>query len=262
MQEIPFFKYHGAGNDFILLDQRTQTFIRPDDREQIAGLCHRRFGIGADGLIFLETGVEGADFYMRYFNADGGEGSMCGNGGRCTVTFAHDLGLIDQETRFLAVDGWHEARVTRPNWVELQMTNVGEIGILNDGYFLNTGSPHQVNFVEGLDDYEVFAEGRRIRWLPDYAPGGTNVNFIEKAEQGLCIRTFERGVEEETLACGTGITAAALAYSEMQQQGPGTYELPVKALGGQLSVRYTKTIQGFEDIWLCGPTAFVFKGTV
>ena len=259
---IPFYKYHGAGNDFIVLDHRRFAWLEPEDQETIAFMCDRRFGIGADGVIFLEKSREGSDFYMRYFNADGREGSMCGNGGRCIVSFAQDLGIVQEKTRFMAIDGLHEAKIPKKGWVELQMKNVQEVTAQKGGFFLDTGSPHQVNFIHELASYDVELHGRKLRQDPIYAPGGTNVNFVEIQGEDLAIRTYERGVEAETLACGTGVTAAALAFAKKRMLVEGHYETKVKAKGGELSVLYNLADNQFTDVWLCGPTQFVFKGSI
>lgn len=259
---LPFYKYHGAGNDFILLDQRDQELLDPADQPKIEFLCHRHFGIGADGLIFLEAPrTLGADFYMRYMNADGREGSMCGNGARCIVAFAYHLGIIDKGTRFEAIDGWHEAHTDQGDWVELKMADVLMPEVLPDGYFLDTGSPHHVTFVEGLKEVDVFREGKAIRYDERYRGVGTNVNFVEVLGGQLHIRTYERGVENETLACGTGVTAAALVYSS-RAEAPQKGEVAVKALGGDLRVRYERGAAGFTDVWLCGPAQKVFEGAI
>jgi len=258
--EIPFYKYHGAGNDFILLNQTQIQYLDRSDTDLIAALCHRRFGIGADGLILLQN-KEGYDFEMIYFNADGRESSMCGNGGRCIVAFAKDLGIVDDNCTFWAIDGEHEAFINAEgNWVELKMIDVPTIQQKGHDYVLNTGSPHYIQFVEHLTDINIAQQGAAIRNSPDYKAEGINVNFVEiNSDNELLIGTYERGVEDETLACGTGITAAALAFclkSKTEQE-----EIHVKAKGGNLSVRMKPDgNSGFEAIWLCGPAALVFEG--
>lgn len=254
---MEFFKYQGAGNDFIVLDDRqAQLQFSP---AEIAQLCHRRFGIGADGLMLLRAHPEYA-FEMLYFNADGQPSSMCGNGGRCIAAFAHALGILDAEGTFLAVDGPHRVKMIATTWVELEMIPVKKVERGEDFFFLNTGSPHYVTYVPSLEDYPVVTAGRAIRYNERFAAVGTNVNFIEPLEVGIRLATYERGVEDETLACGTGATAAALAHHLQQGQGAGSYELAIEAKGGELQVRYRATEGGFEDIWLCGPAVQVFKG--
>lgn len=261
MGALQFFKYQGTGNDFVVIDNRNQVFDATDEL-LIHNLCDRRFGIGADGLMLLEH-AEGYDFRMIYFNADGREGSMCGNGGRCLVAFAHRLGLVEGGfCRFLAVDGPHEARVTRPDWVELKMIDVYQVKTKNNLFVLNTGSPHVVSFVEGLEALDVDEEGRTIRWAQDFQPEGTNVNFVETRAQGLAVATFERGVEAETLSCGTGVTAAALCLA-VGQDLKGAQAVPIWTRGGDLAVKFFRGDDGgMTDIWLCGPATLVFEGMI
>jgi diaminopimelate epimerase len=265
---ISFTKYHGAGNDFIMIDQREKTWIQRTDKALVAQMCHRRFGIGADGLILLqnheEYGVE-----MVYFNSDGGESTLCGNGGRCFTAFARYLGLAQEQFRFLAIDGPHEAIISNHpdgqhghDWVELHMNDVIKIERLSDDVFvLNTGSPHYISFVSGLQDKDMVAEGRAIRYSDKFSEKGINVNLVEPiTTNSLSIRTYERGVEDETLACGTGVTAAALAYS-LRNGLQGKHYILVSALGGNLAVHLFATDQsGFTDIWLCGPAKKVYDG--
>lgn len=255
---IHFYKYQGAGNDFVMLDNREGQYDALT-LEQINFLCDRRFGIGADGLIMLNKHPE-VDFEMKYFNADGREGSMCGNGGRCLTAFAHNLQLINDHTRFMAVDGIHEAVITDNGWIQLKMQDVSKVERTADTAILNTGSPHFVKYAERVENIPVVEEGRRIRYGERFAREGINVNFVEFDKEGLKIRTYERGVEDETLACGTGVTAAAIAIAGNRNQ---SYTVPVKAKGGSLEVRYDKIDdQHFENIWLCGPANFVFEGDV
>lgn len=254
---IEFHKYQGAGNDFIMIDNRNEGFSR--DPEVIALMCDRRFGIGADGLILIQE-YPGYDFNMVYFNADGHEGSMCGNGGRCAVMFAYHLGMITEATRFMAYDGEHTATV-EGDIVRLSMRDVGQISSNNQAYFVDTGSPHHVEFVDDVAKVDVVNVGRAVRYHEDYRPtGGTNVNFAEKAGiQRLKVRTYERGVEDETLACGTGVTACALTAAELfAWQGPIEVEVP----GGKLAVEFDRTENGFTNIFLIGPAKFVFKGSI
>lgn len=255
---IPFYKYQGTGNDFVMIDDRDETFPA-DDQALVERLCHRRFGIGADGLILLRNDP-GYDFRMIYFNADGAEGSMCGNGGRCIVRFAHDLGLFDRDTRFVAVDGEHEATVTAAD-VSLKMSDVGGVGEQGKYVFLNTGSPHAILFTDDIDSTDVVAEGRVIRYSEPFSPGGTNVNFVQQTdESALYVRTYERGVEDETYSCGTGVTAAALAaYQQLGVTGP----VAIRTLGGNLRVSFKPEADGtFTNVYLIGPAQRVFAGTL
>ena len=257
---INFYKYQGAGNDFVIIDNRASLFEGSENPTLIARLCNRRFGIGADGLILLNRHPEW-DFEMHYFNADGHLGSMCGNGGRCIVAFAFHLGAIGDKCSFMAIDGLHHARVVRPNWIELQMVNVDEIESQKDYLFMDTGSPHYVEFVENLSTIDVFQQGRAIRYNDRFQSEGTNVNFVQVAENGIKVATYERGVEDETLACGTGVTAAAIAY--YLKEKPSETTIPITTKGGQLEVRFNSNAPGqFSNIWLCGPADLVFKGNI
>lgn len=253
-----FWKYHGAGNDFVILDNRDGAYNGLSIL-QLRFLCHRHFGIGGDGVMMLQD-HSGADFEMRYFNANGREGSMCGNGGRCIAAFAKRMGLIEDKTRFMAVDGIHEAKLLTDSWVELKMNDVSQIERGYDFAVLDTGSPHYVKYTDGLDDLDVVKEGRSVRYNDRFKKKGINVNFIQYGADALHIRTYERGVEDETLACGTGITAAAIVAAGNQNTA---YNIPVKANGGQLEVRYDKKDdQHYENIWLCGPAVFSFEGKI
>ena len=254
--EITFYKYQGTGNDFVMIDDRADIF--PDrDLSLIQRLCDRKFGIGADGLILIRD-VEDHDFEMVYFNADGSQ-SMCGNGGRCAVAFAKLLGIVDQKTNFLAIDGEHQALVAG-DWIELEMRPVLSLANAGQDYFVNTGSPHHVRFVENVSDYPVFEEGKEIRYSSIYAPKGTNVNFVTPiGKDEIHVRTYERGVENETLSCGTGVTACALVYGYQHQLN----EVKIQTPGGNLKVRFTKSADGsFQDIWLMGPAEQVFEGRI
>lgn len=271
---LPFFKYQGTGNDFVMVDQRETAFLKKTDTEIIRQLCDRRFGIGGDGLMFLQK-KDGFDFEMVYFNADGTEGSMCGNGGRCLTAFAHFLGVFEEKCTFWAIDGVHEAVVKgeidntqlgKSVWVELKMIDVAIKGIEqgNDYFLMNTGSPHYVVFTEDLTDINVYENGRAIRYSDRFAKEGVNVNFVEIASQptqGIEVATYERGVEDETFSCGTGVTAAAISY--YLKNGAST-EVPIKTKGGQLEVKFTKNTEGglFENVWLCGPATRVFGGSI
>ena len=259
---LQFFKYQGAGNDFILVDDRSAVFD-VSNQELIEQLCDRRFGIGADGLMLLRSS-EAYDFTMLYFNADGREGSMCGNGGRCIVAFANDLGLIKEQTVFDAVDGQHDATISNTRdayWVSLGMIPVNQIEKIGQDGFLDTGSPHYVRHVEDLTGMDVFQEGKKIRNNERFQLVGTNVNFISvNQDKSLSIRTYERGVEDETLACGTGVTAAAI-YAKYVGLLDQTH-INVHALGGDLKVSFNENNGCYSNVRLEGPAKFVFKGEI
>ncbi len=261
--EIPFHKYEGTGNDFILVDNRDLSWA--PGPETVARLCHRRFGIGADGLMLLNGSAE-ADFEMVYFNADGHPGSMCGNGGRCIALFARALGIVDRQASFLAIDGGHEARLEKYDReagngiVSLGMAAVDHIKLDDGQAVLDTGSPHFISFVNDPDQVEVVAEGRRIRNSGPYRDKGINVNFASVHNGVLHLRTYERGVEDETLSCGTGAVAAALAA---RHKGLVTgNRVQVETPGGRLLVSFSPEGTGYRDIRLEGPAAFVFRGTL
>ena len=260
MNEIKFYKYHGTGNDFVLIDNRDENFDGSDEK-LIAAICHRRFGVGADGLMLLEESRKGL-FAMRYYNSDGREASMCGNGGRCIAAFAADLGVAPrgQYFSFTAVDGMHEALVD-DNRVTLKMTNVHKIRKEMEGWFLDTGSPHFVLMVDDPYATDVFKEGRRWRNHERFAPEGTNVNFVGPLNNGVVVmRTYERGVEDETWSCGTGAVASAIATHVNNNQVGNQFVMKVP--GGQLEVSFVpREDGGFENIWLKGPAQFVFEGT-
>lgn len=257
---IPFFKYQGAGNDFILLDNRNLDFVHLTEKH-IKTLCNRRFGIGADGLMMLQNHPD-YDFEMHYYNADGRIGSMCGNGGRCIVAFARHLHLIKLETNFLAVDGAHYAKISESgNWVDLQMIDVEQIEKDETAFVLNTGSPHYVLEVKDLETLDVFTAGSKIRNNSTYQDQGINVNFIEDKGDHYFVRTFERGVEDETYACGTGVTAVALAKAKELDE-PGHFTRAIKVLGGDMRVEYDYDGKSFSNIFLCGPAELVFTGRI
>jgi diaminopimelate epimerase len=257
--KIEFFKYHGTGNDFILLDNRKNLFAV--GQGLIARLCHRRYGIGADGLILL--GLEaGFDFGMRYFNSDGRESTMCGNGGRCIVAFADFLSLTENNCRFLASDGEHSGKVLRKKGgnyqVKLSMQDVPGYSLRGKDFILNTGSPHLVRFVRDSEETDIVLQGRAIRYHEDFQPSGINVNFVEIQEGQIFVRTYERGVEDETLSCGTGVTASALAYAATMDLKEGN--IPVMTRGGALNLHFSRRGEIFTDIWLEGPAVKVFQG--
>ncbi len=258
--KIHFYKYQGAGNDFILVDNRNSD-INHHQPQLISHLCDRRFGIGGDGIMFLQNKA-GYDFEMVYYNADGKPSSMCGNGGRCIVAFAKHLGIIDSEAEFMAVDGPHHAKISDSgDWVSLQMIDVEQVTMDGDAYVLNTGSPHYIESVEGLKEKNVYQDGYAIRNNETYKTDGINVNFVEPMAVGYFVRTFERGVEDETFACGTGVTAAALAMAKHNHQ-TGKINTPIKVLGGNLNIRFNYDGRKFTEIFLEGPAAKVFEGDV
>jgi len=255
--EIKFRKYQGTGNDFVIIDNRDGAYSTLNI-EQVAFLCNRKLGIGADGLMMLEE-AEGFDFRMVYYNADGKEGSMCGNGGRCLVQFAYDLGIRKVKYLFIAVDGPHEALIDATGLIQLKMKDVSEVYEHETDQILNTGSPHYIRFVENIDETDVYTEGRKIRYNDTYAAEGINVNFVTRKDWGIKIRTYERGVENETLSCGTGATAAAIASSTQH----GEQEIPVEVEGGRLAIRFNRTSEkSVDNIWLIGPATFVFEGII
>ncbi|RYY35530.1 MAG: diaminopimelate epimerase [Sphingobacteriaceae bacterium] len=258
--KLYFYKYQGAGNDFILVDNRENT-VNHNNPQLLDRLCNRRFGIGGDGIMFLQNHPE-YDFEMVYYNADGNPSSMCGNGGRCIVAFAKFLGVIDSETEFLAVDGPHYAKISAEgDWVSLQMIDVADVQRDADAYVLNTGSPHYVTLADNLKDKNVYAEGLAIRNNDTYRAEGININFVEPNDGGYFVRTFERGVEDETFACGTGVTAVALAMAKHHSQ-TGHITTPVKVLGGNLSINFNYDGEQFTDIFLEGPAKQVFEGKI
>ncbi len=253
---LRFTKYQGTGNDFILVDDRGPEKLSIA-QEQIASLCDRRFGIGADGLMLLRD-TESYDFEMVYFNADGRTSSMCGNGGRCIAHFASELGMVGDSCRFVAIDGPHEA-IINGNMVSLKMSDVDKID-RGDGFsFVDTGSPHYILRVEELDDPDFVLKAGSIRYSEPWKKGGVNVNFVMPGEGMLEMRTYERGVEDETLSCGTGVTAAALW---LMQEQKGISHVLVKTKGGKLSVKAEQNGEAFSEIWLQGPVSRVFDGEI
>ncbi len=253
-----FYKYQGTGNDFVMIDNR-QKKINIKDTKLISFLCDRRFGIGADGLILLENHDE-FDFKMVYFNADGNESSMCGNGGRCLVAFAKFLGIINKETTFEAIDGIHHA-IIENDIVKLQMQDVITVEKFDNHVFLNTGSPHHVQLESDLENFDIKHKGAKIRYGEPYNEAGSNVNFVKKInDEVFAVRTYERGVENETLSCGTGVTAVALAMNYIGETEKNLITL--KTEGGDLKVSFEKNNDSFNNVWLIGPTKKVFKGTI
>ncbi len=257
---ISFSKYQGTGNDFILLDNRQQIYSGLTQLE-IAKYCDRRFGIGADGLMLLNL-KEGYDFEMKYFNADGNQGSMCGNGGRCMVRFAYHLGIHRSIYHFLASDGEHEAEIDDGGGIiNLKMQDVTSIREEDGDFILNTGSPHYVKIVDDVMDYDVVKQGTEIRFNEEFNKEGINVNFVEQAElDEIIVRTYERGVEDETFSCGTGVTASAIVCYHNEV---GYNDVTVTTRGGKLVVKYDRLDSGhYTNIWLCGPAEKVFEGKI
>ena len=253
--KLAFYKYQGTGNDFVIMDKRDGNIVL--STAQVAHLCDRRFGIGADGLMLLNQ-LAGFDFEMKYYNADGHESSMCGNGGRCLTQFAYDKGIHKDNYHFMAVDGEHHAFFGNHGWIHLQMTNVDSIVETHGDFILNTGSPHYIHPVTDAMGVDVFKEGREIRYSKEFEEKGINVNFVENVHDRIIVRTYERGVEDETYSCGTGVTAAALVFAHNEN---GFNRIEVQTKGGHLAVEFDKTGEtNFENIWLCGPATFVYKG--
>lgn len=254
---IEFYKYQGTGNDFILIDNRSKNTML--NMQQIEKLCDRKFGIGADGLMLLESEI-GYDFRMVYYNSDGNESTMCGNGGRCITAFAQHLGLVRESAFFVAIDGEHRATISADGIIALQMNDVKSITHFDTYSLLNTGSPHYVLWQNDVQKVNVFELGKTIRYSEEFAPKGINVNFAERKKNGLFVRTYERGVEDETLSCGTGVTACAIASTDRQT---GYFEIEVQTPGGLLSLHFNKNAPNeANEIILSGPATFVFSGAI
>jgi diaminopimelate epimerase len=253
---LQFFKYQGTGNDFIMVDGRNNT-VKFSEKE-ISSLCDRRFGIGADGLIILKE-EERVDFVMDYYNADGSQ-SFCGNGSRCAQAFAQKLGMIKNESTFRAIDGVHKGRIEGGSFAT-KMGDVSKVETVGSDYFIHTGSPHYIKYVKNVDDFDVFNEGRAIRNSEDFVEEGTNVNFVSVFEDHLKVRTYERGVEDETLSCGTGVTAVAISF--LQQMNSKQSAVNIVTRGGNLRVELNRgKANTYTDIWLVGPAKQVFSGEV
>jgi diaminopimelate epimerase len=273
--KVHFYKYQATGNDFIMIDNRSgQLSVTV---EQVKQLCHRKFGIGADGLMLIEKHPS-LDFNLVYYNSDGSQ-SLCGNGSRAAVRMASALGMVNGKARFNAYDGVHEADLLPNEIVRLKMNDVNQVQALKEDFFINTGSPHYIKFISSIEDYPVYQEGREIRYSESYKPGGTNVNFVELlSENAIFVRTYERGVENETLSCGTGVTAAALAAHFKGYSSP----VKIGTIGGELLVEFKPGQTGgandnsvapdsntglptghastFKDVFLIGPAKLVFEG--
>ncbi len=252
---LEFYKYQGTGNDFVMIDNRTKIFPK-EKTDIISHLCDRHFGIGADGVILIENHLE-FDFEMIYFNADGSE-TFCGNGGRCAVAFAKHLNIIDSKTNFIAVDGKHFAEIEN-DIVSLKMIDVDDIKIQKNAVFAYTGTQHHVELVDDLDHFPVFENGKKIRY--SYANPGSNVNFVQQINNSTFrVRTYEKGVEDETLACGTGVTAVAIAMHKTNKTNSNLISLPVE--GGTLEVSFTEKNGVYSNVFLKGSAQFVFKGNI
>jgi len=257
--QLTFYKYEGTGNDFVMVDNREQFFPK-DDIQLVKHLCDRRFGIGGDGLILLENDAE-ANFKMVYYNSDGNPSSMCGNGGRCLVAFAKSLGLIENKASFIAIDGLHHATIAENGIVSLEMSDVNEVKIYPEYVFLDTGSPHHVQMEVDLFHLDVKAIGSSIRNSDLYGKAGSNINFVKQvSEDTFAIRTYERGVEDETLSCGTGATAVAIAMHAIGKT-PNNH-IGIDVQGGKLQVAFEKEGSTYTKVMLIGPATFVFKGTI
>ncbi|WP_291102486.1 MULTISPECIES: diaminopimelate epimerase [unclassified Flavobacterium] len=269
--QLEFYKYQGTGNDFVMIDNRS-AFFPKENVQLIAHLCDRRFGIGGDGLILLENDEVASsrmlsglamttDFKMVYYNSDGNQSSMCGNGGRCLVAFAKKLNVINNSCTFIATDGLHHATIDENGLVSLQMIDVSTVKTNPDYVFLNTGSPHHVQLVEDLENYNIKENGAKIRYGQLYGKEGSNINFVKQIDADtFSLRTYERGVEDETLSCGTGATAVAIAMNATGKTNAVSIHLNVE--GGKLEVSFDKKEGKFTNVFLKGPAEFVFKGEI
>lgn len=255
---IHFYKYHGTGNDFIIIDNRNNSVKL--SQQQVNFLCDRHFGIGADGLMLLEL-EDGVDFKMVYYNSDGNESTMCGNGGRCITAFAKKMGVVSNQATFIAIDGMHHADISDDGIVALGMQDVHEVNFSDDYAILDTGSPHYVKWTTDLDNCNVVNDGRNIRNKEQFQPKGINVNFVEQLSEGaIKVRTYERGVENETLSCGTGVTASAIASVKNKT---GSFNISIDTPGGELAVSFTsKGTEGISEVVLHGPTKMVYEGDI
>lgn len=261
MSKIKFWKYQANGNDFVIMDNRDDKIMLSG--EQIQRICERHFGVGADGFMVLKISDE-ADFEMLYYNSDGQNSSMCGNGGRCVAMYAYLQGIVREQMKFKAFDGIHEAIIENRMShnlcdVSLSISDVDEVQKNDLFYFLDTGSPHYVEFVDHVSELDVVVEGRKTRQSERFMPDGVNVNFVELREERLFVRTYERGVEDETLSCGTGITASAIAAYFIT----GKSTQIVHTAGGEFIVDFLHHKgDKFTDIWLRGPAELVFEGEI
>ncbi|QIK16750.1 diaminopimelate epimerase [Blattabacterium sp. DPU] len=262
--ELNFYKYQGTGNDFILLDSRQKKIEK--NPFIFKKLCDRHFGIGADGIVLIQNDDEyKSDFYMKYCNSDGKESTMCGNGGRCAIFFANQLGITSKnKIHFRAIDGYHNGFINN-DLVSINLINIDKnsIEIYPEYVFLNTGSPHHILFVENIKEKNVYKEGKNIRFKNPYSEKGVNVNFVKIFEKNaLQVRTYERGVENETLSCGTGVVASVIAACETNKIKDNVGEILVQTIGGELRVSFTKTKNEYKNVYLTGNVKFIFKGSI
>ena len=256
---LPFIKYQGTGNDFIIIDDWDMQWVYRLGQKEVQRLCDRHFGVGADGLMLLQPDDE-VDYKMVYYNSDGRESTLCGNGSRCLAHFAREKGKINGAGVFRAIDGLHRVEILEDGIIELEMRPVRDMNKVGADWEINTGSPHYVKFVEQVDMIPVVEWGQTIRNQPNYRKEGINVNFVERLKRGIKVRTYERGVEDETLSCGTGVTASALSFAKELKEDRSSVDVTTR--GGPLSVRYEKEGDGFSGIWLCGPAKPVFSGKI
>jgi len=254
--KISFFKYQGTGNDFIIVDDRNKLF--PADNDLIVHLCDRKFGIGSDGLILIQNSST-ADFHMEFFNPDASK-SFCGNGSRCAVAFAYRIGMIERTTNFTAIDGLHSAVVESSSIVKITMKDVIDLRKSDADMILNTGSPHFVRFTENLAEEDIINTGREIRFSEQFKQEGINVNLVEVlGNNKVKCATYERGVENETLSCGTGVTAVAIAANQLKNCSS---PISIVTKGGNLAVEFEYTKDRYKNVTLKGPAAFVYKGEI
>ncbi len=261
MIKIGFSKYHGTANDFIIIDEESTPLFNKNDNELIRRMCDRRTGIGADGLmLIMHNDRDDIDFEMAYFNSDGNPSSMCGNGGRCITLAAVNRSLVFERARFLFDnDIYFSTYDPSNNWVSLKMQNVSRIETKEMDFILDTGSPHYVKFTD-ISNKDVKLAGSEIRYSERFKSEGINVNFVDFKQNELHVLTYERGVEDETYSCGTGVVASALSYAEKMNFTNGVYTIAIRTKGGQLEVSFEKIENGYENIFLKGPAIKVFDG--
>lgn len=258
---LPFYKYQATGNDFVIINQMMIPYLENPSQELVSRLCDRRFGIGADGLMLIAPS-DRTEFKMIYYNSDGRLSTMCGNGGRAIVHLAHRLKLIKTEVVFEAADGMHDAHILDADLIALKMIDVDQVNLDNSAFVIHTGSPHYVDFAEDVHSVDLIPIARDIRYSKRYGPDGINVNFMEYDGEALNVRTYERGVEDETYSCGTGVTAAAIAYAHNSSNSAGEFSVNIITKGGPLNVKFTKTAIGYSDVWLTGPAQKVYEGVI
>lgn len=255
MKTIKFQKFQGTGNDFVITED-----LQAPSKAIIQQICDRKYGIGADGLICMKAGGNGVDFQMMYYNADGSE-SFCGNGSRCSVRYAFNRSWIGEQCAFSSNDGIHQAQIDE-DWVQLKMHDLNQIYQRGADYQLNTGSPHYITYVDELDQLEIVEPAQNIRYSEEFKDQGINVNFLCEVEHALHVRTYERGVEDETLSCGTGVTAAALAHHQKNGLPNGSHKQAIMTKGGELEILFTYQDGQYTNIYLNGPAEFVFEGEI